>query len=169
MFGWESHCWVSLLSASTFRRLVPFRFTPQQMIPVVAQNRPNVARAVSTPDAIYPINSWPVDLSQRRKSSLVLTSLSTSRRGHQRFTCVHLLHLHLPVLTPTFPQLLTTLAFDQSRIGWFGTRHCKPIPEGLPPSISHVQTQLLVYLPPFLDAACYGTHFLRSQLNANRF
>ena len=147
---------------------MPFGLTPQQMIPVVAQNRPNVARAVSTPDAIYPINSWPVDLSQRRKSSLVSASLSTSRRGHRRFTCVHLLHLHLPALTPTFPQLLTTLAFDQSRIGWFGTRHCKPIPEGLPPSILHIQAQLLGYLPPFLDATCYGTHFLRSQRRMQR-
>ena len=101
---------------------------------------------------------------------------STSRRGHQRFACVHatgipfshLLHLHLPVFTPTFPQLLTTLAFDQSRIGWFGTRYCKPIPEGLPPSILHIQTQLILYLPPFLDAACYGTHFFQSHLAANQ-
>src|SRR5271154_1776473 len=44
------------------------------------------------------------------------------------------------VLPRPFPSVLTTMAFDHSRRRWFGTRSCKLVPRGLPPSVKQLHT-----------------------------
>src|SRR5881409_2304852 len=44
------------------------------------------------------------------------------------------------VLPRSFPSVLTTRAFDQSRRRWFGTCPCQPVPRGLPSSIKQLHT-----------------------------
>src|SRR5215831_12245542 len=44
------------------------------------------------------------------------------------------------VLPRPFPSALTTMAFDHSRQGWFGTCSCQPVPRGRPSSIKQLHT-----------------------------
>jgi hypothetical protein len=149
----RSHRRASLLWASTLRRLVPFHLTYPRMVPVVAQNYLDMARATCTPDAANPVCSLPAGLSQRNASSLVLTSVLLSTRSS-------VVYLRSPSISspagyePTFPRLLTTPAFDGSRIWWFDVCHCRPTPGGPPPSVLHIHSLHLL--------SRYSAHTARS-------
>ena len=65
------------------------------------------------------------------------------------------------VLPRPFPPALTTMAFDHSRQGWFGTCSCQPVPRGRPSSIKQLHT-----LGPPRPFALVAHRRLRTRLGA---
>lgn len=86
--------------------------------------------ALYTPDAIQPVNRFPLNLSQANDYLLVLTSSLRFRRvikGSSR-------RLHWSYLTgscPAFSLPLTTTALYHSSVEWFEATSCKAAPRDL--------------------------------------
>ncbi len=102
--------------------------------------------ATSTPDTAHTVSTFLVDSSRGSGPTPVLMSTVSVSTRLRWFTCVRLLDPHLTLSFPSaFSPTLTTLAFDQSSLGWFGTWPCNPVPRGLPSS-SMQHRFLLSYL-----------------------
>ena len=72
----------------------------------------------------------------------VLTSSNFISTPHQWFACARLPEPHLIPSCGTFSLTLTTLAFDQSSLRWFGACPCKPAPRDLPSSLVQLRGAL---------------------------
>ena len=126
------------------------------MVPVVAQNRLNMDRATCTPDATNPVCSLPVGLSQRRESSLVLTSKWLSTRSS-------VIHFRSPSISSPadFNIDFSKIAHDH---GFCPQPHlvvsCLPLQAdiGGPSSISFAHS---FAVPPFNVQRAYGALSLR--------
>jgi hypothetical protein len=125
---------ISILLALQVRCLCRSLCTAKQ-VPSVQRKSPEQDHATSMPDAVQPVNRFPLNLSQGNITSLVLTSFYSLSTLERWFTCVRLL---APYLTYhyAFSVTLTTLAFDQHRSQWFVANSCKPTTEDLPPSLT---------------------------------
>ncbi len=104
------------------------------------------------PDATYPVDKFPIGLSQVTFSPLVLTSSHYLSTCNQWFTCVHLSISHM-THNYAFSITLTTLALYQSSLWLFEACSCKPAPRGPPSSI----VQLSHLVCSFLNIPCVST------------
>ena len=94
----------------------------------------NQVHATCMPDATQTVNRFPLDLSWSSERPPVLTSFFRFRHLISSSLALVSLNLTWHNLCHAFSLMLTTLAFDQSSLRWFGTYSCKSVPRGLPSS-----------------------------------
>ena len=107
--------------------------------------------ATFMPEAIWPVNRFPPDLSRSNDYPPVLTSSLRFRHfisGSLAFVSID------PYLTrscPAFSVTLTTLALYQRSLRWFETSTCMAVSRGLPSSLmQHSCTEDFVLLCAFV-------------------
>ncbi|WP_139016882.1 hypothetical protein [Candidatus Odyssella thessalonicensis] len=90
----------------------------RRLVPVVPRKSLNHTHAIYTPDTVYTVIRFPVDLSRNLWTIPVLMSVLRITTRHQWFIYIRLYDSYLPSL-PDFSLTLTTVTLNNSRLRWF--------------------------------------------------
>jgi len=113
--------------------------------------------AVFMPEAIWPVNRLPPDLSQGNDYPLVLTLIPTLSTLQQRFICIRLRDTYLTKSRFAFSVTLTTPALYRRSLRWFEASTCMAAPRGPPSSfMQHSCTGCVIPVRAFV--AHYRPH-----------